>query len=186
MPVALKVTDPGVVHRTELGLVRVGLSSRDRIREVYREFKDGLGHKPEVLVQPMVSGTEVALGVVRDPSMGPMVMVASGGVATDVWSDRAFLVPPFSTAEAGRAIGSLRVATLLAGFRGEPAGDVAGLEAMLTSLGRLAHDVPELAELDLNPVVVGPDGCSVVDVKVRLARPVGPDPVAPRQLRRVP
>jgi acyl-CoA synthetase (NDP forming)/GNAT superfamily N-acetyltransferase len=186
VPVALKVTDPGVVHRTELGLVRVGLGSRDRVRAVYREFKDALGHRPEVLVQPMVSGTEVALGVVRDPSMGPMVMVASGGIATDVWSDRAFLVPPFSMAEAGRAIGLLRVATLLAGFRGEPAGDIAGLEALLTSLGRLAHDVPELAELDLNPVVVGPDGCAVVDVKVRLARPVGPDPVAPRQLRRVP
>ena len=186
LPVALKVTDPGVVHRTELGLVRVGLSSKDRVREVYRAFKDALGHPPEVLVQPMVSGTEVALGVVRDPSMGPMVMVASGGIETDVWSDRAFLLPPFSTADASRAIGSLRVATLLAGFRGAAAGDVGGLADLLTSLGRLAHDVPEVAELDLNPVVVGPGGCSVVDVKVRLARPVGPDPAAPRQLRRVP
>ena len=186
LPVAVKVTDAGVVHRTELGLVRTALGSRDRVRDVYREFKDSLGHKPAVLVQPMVTGTEVALGVVRDPSMGPMVMVASGGVSTEVWSDRAFLVPPFSAADAGRAIRSLRVATLLAGFRGAEAGDIAGLEALLTSLGRLAHDVPQVVELDLNPVVVGPTGCAVVDVKIRLARPVGPDPVAPRQLRRVP
>jgi len=138
-----------------------------------------------VLVQPMVSGTEVALGVVRDPSMGPLVMVASGGVETDVWDDRAFLVPPVSPAEAERAIGSLRIARLLAGFRGAPAGDVAGLVELVTRLGRLATDVPELAELDLNPVLVDADGCVVVDAKVRLATPVGPDTSAPRQLRPV-
>ena len=126
-------------------------------------------------MQPMVSGTEIALGLVRDPSMGPLVMVASGGVATDVWDDRVFLVPPVSPAEAARAIGSLRISRLLAGFRGAPAGDLAGLTGLVTALGRLAVDVPEVAELDLNPVMVSADGCAVVDAKVRLATPVGPD-----------
>jgi hypothetical protein len=184
-PVAVKVTDPGVVHKTELGLVRTGLRTRAQVRDAYRDFRAAVGHTPEVLVQPMASGTEVALGLVRDPSLGPLVMVASGGVATDVWDDRAFLVPPVTAPEARHAVESLRIARILAGFRGAPAGDVAGLAALVTALGRLAVDVPELAELDLNPVMVGPDGCVVVDAKVRLATPVGPDGTAPRQLRRV-
>ena len=181
----MKVTDSGVVHKTELGLVRTGLRTREQVREAYRDFRAVVGHAPQVLVQPMVSGTEIALGLVRDPSMGPLVMVASGGVATDVWDDRAFLVPPVSSAEATRAIGSLRISRLLAGFRGAPAGDLAGLTELVTALGRLAVDVPELAELDLNPVMVNADGCAVVDAKVRLATPVGPDGSAPRQLRPV-
>ena len=185
-PVAVKVTDPGVVHKTELGLVRTGLRTREQVRNAYRDFRSAVGHAPEVLVQPMVAGTEVALGLVREPSMGPLVMVASGGVATDVWDDRAFLLPPVSGAEANRAIGSLRISRLLEGFRGAPAGDVPGLAALVTALGRLAVDVPEVAELDLNPVVVGPEGCVVVDAKVRLGTPIGPDVSAPRQLRPVP
>jgi acyl-CoA synthetase (NDP forming)/GNAT superfamily N-acetyltransferase len=184
-PVAVKVTDSGVVHKTELGLVRTGLRTRDQVRQAYRDFRAVVGHAPQVLVQPMVSGTEIALGLVRDSSMGPLVMVASGGVATEVWDDRAFLVPPVSTAEAARAIGSLRIARLLTGFRGAPAGDLAGLTGLVTALGRLAVDLPEVAELDLNPVVVSADGCAVVDAKVRLATPVGPDRSAPRQLRPV-
>ena len=81
---------------------------------------------------------------------------------------------------------SLRIAPLLSGFRGAPAGDLTGLEDLVVALGRLALDVPEIAELDLNPVVVGPSGCAVIDVKVRLSIPVGPDAAAPRQLRPVP
>ena len=185
-PVAIKITDPSVVHKTELGLVRTGLRTQHEVRTAYRHFRDVMGHAPEVLVQPMVSGTELAVGLVRDPSLGPLVMVAAGGVATDIWDDRAFLLPPISSADATRAVSSLRIAPLLSGFRGAPAGDLTGLEALVVALGRLALDVPEIAELDLNPVVVGPSGCAVIDVKVRLSIPVGPDAAAPRQLRPVP
>jgi hypothetical protein len=184
-PVAMKVADPDVVHKTDRGLVRIGLRTRGEIRDAYRSFALEMGHSPEVLVQPMASGAEVALGLVRDPALGPLVMVAAGGVATDVWDDRAFLIPPVARSDAGRAIRSLRVWPLLDGFRGALRGDVPGLESMIEALGRLAVDVPELSELDLNPVLVGADGCVVVDVKIRLALPVGPDAATPRQLRRV-
>ena len=184
-PVAMKVADPEVVHKTDRGLVRIGLRSRLEIRDAYREFALELGHAPDVLVQPMASGAEVALGLFRDPVLGPLVMVAAGGVATDVWDDRAFLVPPVARSDAQRAIRSLRVWALVDGFRGAPRGDAAGLESMIEALGRLAVDVPEIAELDLNPVLVGPGGCVVVDAKVRLATPVGPDAASPRQLRPV-
>lgn len=184
-PVAMKVADPDVVHKTDRGLVQVGLRTRTEVRTAYRAFTRELGRPPEVLVQPMASGAELALGLVRDPALGPLVMVAAGGVATDVWDDRAFLVPPLARADAARAVRSLRVWPLLDGFRGSPPGDVRGVERMLEALGRLALDVPEVAELDLNPVLVGPDGCVVVDAKLRLATPVGPDAASPRQLRPV-
>ena len=90
-----------------------------------------------------------------------------------------------SRADAARAVRSLRIWPLLDGFRGAPPADVAGVELLIEALGRLAVDVPEVAELDLNPVLVGPEGCVVVDVKVRLAVPVGPDGATPRQLRPV-
>lgn len=184
-PVAMKVADPEVVHKTDRGLVQVGLRTLAQVRDAYRDFTRELGHPAQVLVQPMASGAEVALGLVRDPALGALVMVAAGGVATDVWDDRAFLVPPVALSDAQRAVRSLRVWPLLDGFRGAPRGDVAGLESMIEALGRLAVDVPEVAELDLNPVLVGPDGCVVVDAKVRLATPLGPDGAAPRQLRPV-
>ena len=107
--------------------MRTGLRTREQVRQAYRDFRAVVGHAP---AGPGAADGRRARrsrsGVVRDPSMGPLVMVASGGVATDVWDDRAFLVPPVSSAEATRAIGSLRISRLLAGFRGAPAGDLAG------------------------------------------------------------
>jgi hypothetical protein len=136
-----------------------------------------------VLVQPVRPGVEVALGIVRDPGFGPLVMVAAGGVATDLWNDRVFLVPPVSRSDAARALRSLRIWPLLDGYRGSPRADVAGLEELVTTLGSLAVDVPLLAELDLNPVLAAPDGCHLVDIKARLASGPVLDAGVPRRLR---
>jgi acyl-CoA synthetase (NDP forming) len=183
-PVVVKVADQSVVHKTDRGLVRVGLDSAAEVLATVRAFQHELG-RPEVpvLVQPVVDGVEVALGVVRDPGFGPLVMVAAGGVATGIWEDRAFLVPPFSARDASRAIRSLRIWPLLTGYRGSPPADVAALERLLVSLGNLAADVPEVAELDLNPVMATPDGAVLVDVKVRLATAAPLDAGIPRRLR---
>ena len=183
-PVVVKAAGDTVVHRTELGLVRVGLRNRTAVSRAVAAFEAEVGAPAEVLVQPVVTGTEIALGVVRDPRFGPLVMVGAGGVATELWDDRVFLLPPVAPRDAARAIRSLRVWPLLQGFRGAPAGDVQGLEDLLVRLGRLADDVPSLAEVDLNPVVVGPDGCHLVDVKVRLEDGPALDAGVPRRLRR--
>ena len=183
-PVAVKVADRHVVHKTDRGLVRVGLRSGMEVLNAVRAFEEELGHDDvPVLVQPVVAGVEVALGVVRDPGFGPMVMVAAGGVATDLWNDRAFLVPPISRADATRALRSLRIWPLLEGYRGSHRGDVDVLAGLVVSLGALATDVPEVAELDLNPVVVTPDGCALVDLKVRLTSGLPVNAGVPRQLR---
>ena len=186
-PVAVKVADRTVVHKSDRGLVRVGLRSAAEVLSAVRAFETELGHGDvPVLVQPVVTGVEVALGVVRDPGFGPLVMVAAGGTATDLWDDRAFLLPPIGEDDATRALRSLRIWPLLDGFRGSPRVDVAGLQRLIVALGALAADVPQVAELDLNPVLVGPSGCDLVDVKVLLAEGVLVDAGIPRQLRRRP
>jgi hypothetical protein len=165
--------------------VRTGLDSVGQVRRAVADLARDLDGEIEVLVQPMASGVEVALGIVRDPTMGPLIMVAAGGVATDVWDDRVFLLPPVSRADAERAVRGLRLWPLLHGFRGAPAADVAGLEQLIVDLGRLAVGVPEIAELDLNPVMVATAGCSLVDVRLRLSTTDDPGAEMPRQLRRV-
>ncbi len=184
-PVAVKVADPDVVHKTDRGLVRVGMRSAPEVVAAVRDFERELGREGgAVLVQPLGAGVEIAVGVVRDPGFGPLVMVAAGGTATDLWDDRAFLLPPVTRQDAARAIRSLRTWPLLDGFRGQPRADSAALEDLVVRLGRLAEDVPQVADVDLNPVLVGPDGCVRVDVKVRLADAVPVDAGIPRRLRR--
>ena len=185
-PVAVKVADPDVVHKTDRGLVRTGLTSVTDVETAARDFGEVMGvDAVPVLVQPMSAGVELALGLIRDPVFGPLVVVAAGGVAIDVWDDRVVLMPPVTTRDAARSLRALRLWPLLDGFRGMPPVDVASVEELVVALGRLAADVPEVAELDLNPVLVGPTGASLVDVRVRLDHSTVPDAAVPRQLRQV-
>ena len=186
-PVAVKVADRNVVHKTDRGLVRVGLESAAEIIAATRAFGRELSQdEVPVLVQPMVSGVEIALGVVRDPGFGPLVMVAAGGIATGILDDRAFLLPPFTQLDAARAIRSLRTWPMLDGYRGGPRADTDHLEHLLVTLGELAVEVPEVAELDLNPVMCTPTDVVLVDVKVRLAEARSVNAGIPRQRRHQP
>jgi hypothetical protein len=183
-PVALKVADPSVVHKTERGLVRAGLISADDVTVAAKEMAAAMGTDGvEILVQRMVAGTEVAVGVVRDRGLGPLVRVAAGGVATEVWEDQRLLMAPVTHGDALNALRSLRIWPLLAGFRAQAAADTNALVDLVVAVGLLAFEVPELAEVDLNPVLVNPDGCELVDVKIRVTPALLWDPVVPRRLR---
>ena len=184
-PVVIKVADRDVVHRTERGLVRVGLDSTDAVARAVASFEREMDRTDvPVLVQPVVAGVELAIGVVRDRSLGPLVMVGAGGVATDILNDRVYLVPPVRGTDVRRALRGLRCWPLLEGFRGAAPVDVDSIVELVVSCGRLAEDIPEVAEVDVNPVMVSSAGCALVDVKLRLAA----NPFAaldePRQLRR--
>jgi len=170
-PVVLKVADPAVLHKTERGLVRIGLVDEDAVGRAYDEFTDVLAApRVPVLVQPVVEpGVEIAVGVVRDGQFGPQVMVAAGGIHTDVWADRTFLTPPVTPLDAARALRKLRIARILEGDRGSPGADLDAVVAVVYAVARLAEDIPEVAELDLNPVIAGPDGVTCVDARLRLA-----------------
>ena len=145
-----------------------------------RDLGDSMGG---AIVQPMIgAGVETAIGVVADPTFGPLVMVGLGGVASDLLADRAFHMLPMTAEDAQRQIRSLRAAPLLFGYRNTPRCDVGALEEMVLRVAQLATNVPELAELDLNPVTVSPSGAIAVDVKVRLRPAGGSDPLS-RRLR---
>lgn len=183
-PVAVKVADPSVRHKTDRGLVRIGLRSADEVAEAVEAFRAELGTAAvDVRVQPVLAGVEVACGLVRDEVFGPLVRVAAGGIATELWRDEVHLLPPFAPSDAARALRGLRIWPLLDGFRGAARVDVEALEAVVVGVGQLAVDVPEVSDLDLNPLIVAPEGVRCVDVKIRLRGSRALDAGIPRRLR---
>ena len=183
-PVALKVADPTILHKTDRGLVRVGLRSAPEVAAAVEAFRAELRtDSVDVRVQPVLGGVEVACGLVRDEVFGPLVRVAAGGVTTEILQDEVHLLPPIATVDAARALRGLRLWPLLDGYRGSERLDVESLEALVVAVGQLAADVPQVSDLDLNPLVVTPDGVHCVDVKVRLQAPASMDAGIPRRLR---
>ena len=166
-PVVLKLATPGL-HKTEGGFVRVGLPDTDSVRRVVQVWTEQ-DPDPEVLVQPVAEGVEIAVGLVRDPGLGPLVMVAAGGVDIDVWDDRAFLLAPVGPDDVREALRKLRVWSRLEGHRGAPPAAVDALVDAVVAVSRLGAEVPEVAELDLNPVMVSPTEVTLVDARLRLA-----------------
>jgi len=179
-PVAVKAADPQLVHKTEHGAVQTGIADPAQLTTAFAAVSVG----GPVLVQRMAApGVEMAVGVVHEPPFGPVLMLAAGGVLTDLLDDRAWRIVPLTDLDAEAMVGSLRSSALLDGFRGSPVVDKAALLDVLHRVAQLADAVPEIAELDLNPVIVTTDGAVAVDAKIRLApRPPEPDPYV-RRLR---
>lgn len=176
-PVVLKAGSPDLVHKSDVGGVRTGIDGETALRAAYAEMSAALGHRlGGVVVQHQVPpGVETIVGVVQDPSFGPLVMFGTGGTAVELLKDRAFRVVPLTDVDAAELVRAPRGAPLLFGYRGAPKADVAALETLLLRVGRLVDDLAEIAEMDLNPVIAGPGGATAVDVKLRLA-PVPPHP----------
>lgn len=185
-PVALKAGSPAIVHKTDVGAVAVDLDSEDAVRSAFTVMSQRLGESMGgAVVQAMAEpGVEILVGVTQDPAFGPLVAFGLGGVTTEVLGDTAFRIVPVTDVDAAELVRSLKGSALLLGYRGSPPADVAALEDLVLRVGMLADGVPELADLDLNPVIASPSGVAVVDAKVRLQSAVdGPGPLA-RALRR--
>ncbi len=176
--VALKAEVPGLLHKTDAGAVLLGVNGPDEARAGYTKLAERFGARLSgVLMQPMITGgTEVIIGVVQEPVFGPLVVFGLGGVATEVLGDHAARLAPLTTADADDLIHSIRAAPLLLGHRGQPPADIAGLRDALLKISRLADDLPEVSELDLNPVIARPDGVNAVDARVRVSPHSGGDP----------
>ncbi|HEY3527737.1 MAG TPA: acetate--CoA ligase family protein [Nocardioides sp.] len=169
-PVVLKSDAADVHHKTEADGVRLGLADAGAVRAAYAELAGRLG--PRVVVQRQASGVEVSLGMIRDPLLGPLVMVAAGGVLVELVADRAVALPPLDRETALAAVDRLAVSTLLDGYRGSAAVDRTALADALVALGQLAVELGDhLDAVDLNPVVVGPDAAYVVDALLLPRRP---------------
>ena len=183
-PVVLKADVPGLLHKTDAGAVELDLRTEAEVRAAYRRLTDRFGERQrQVLVQPMIAGgTEVIVGVADDHVFGPLVVFGLGGVATEVLADHAARLTPLTGTDADKLIHTVRAAPLLLGHRGRPAADLRALRDLLLRVSRLADDLPEVTELDLNPVIARPDGAYVVDARIKVT-PYQPHDPFLRQLR---
>jgi acyl-CoA synthetase (NDP forming) len=176
-PVALKAEGPTVVHKSDVGGVRLGLSSEQEVADAYRDMHERLGDvMTGATVQQMAApGVETIVGVVHHRLFGALVMFGMGGTATELLDDRAFRILPVTDLDAAELVRSLRASPLLFGYRGARPVAVHALEDVLQRVARLAADVPALSELDINPLIVSPEGVVAVDARARVA-PATPGP----------
>jgi acetyl coenzyme A synthetase (ADP forming)-like protein len=164
-PVVVKSGIPGA-HKTESGGVALDLGDEAAVREAAERI--GM----PVIVQPMIAGgTEFLAGIVQDPTFGPLVAFGPGGVLAELIGEAGFRVAPLTDVDAEELLHQEKTGLLVAGYRGAAPSDPVALADLIHRLSRLGVDLPQIAELDLNPVIAGPDGCVVVDARVRVHRP---------------
>jgi acetate---CoA ligase (ADP-forming) len=173
-PVVLKTAEPGIAHKSDAGGVVLGIGDPAGLTAAYSALAAGLG--PRVLVCEMAGpGTELSAGIVADPDLGPLVVVGAGGVLVEHLADRVVALPPVDASQARRMVSGLKVAALLAGFRGQPPADLDAIARAIAAVSTIACELGgELAALDINPLICGPAGAVAVDV---LAEPAA----APRE-----
>jgi acyl-CoA synthetase (NDP forming) len=185
-PVVLKAGNPDLVHKSDRGGVALGLATPAATAEAYSRMAEALGAEMGGgLVSPTAeTGVETFVGVVQDPAFGPLVAFGLGGVLTDLFADRAYRLLPLTDVDAAELVREPRGASkLLDGFRGAPAADHKAVGDVLLRVARLADDVPEVREMDINPLIATPSGVFAVDVKIRIApAPDAADPTL-RRLR---
>jgi acyl-CoA synthetase (NDP forming) len=173
-PVAVKALSAAIAHKTDVGGVALGIQDGVALIEAVRRIRQDVAERAgtrldRVLVQPMISGIgEVLVGYRVDPDVGPLVMVAAGGVMTEIYADRSLRLAPVDLGVAQEMIADVKGLRVLAGYRGKPAGDLDALAHAIVALSRLAHD-HAIAEAEINPLIVKHDGVVAVDALVKLA-----------------
>jgi acyl-CoA synthetase (NDP forming) len=163
-PVVLKTGQPGIAHKSDAGGVVLGIRDPAGLAAAYAAMAGRLG--PRVLVcETAGPGTELALGITRDPGLGPLVVIGAGGLLVEFLADRAVALPPVDAAQSQRILSRLRVAGLLAGVRGQPAADTGAIAGAVVAVSAIAHELGDhLEALDINPLICGPGGAVAVDV----------------------
>ncbi|MEU4764364.1 acetate--CoA ligase family protein [Actinosynnema sp. NPDC023794] len=184
LPVVLKIVSPDILHKTEAGGVLVGLSTPEEVAAgfdtiianavAYQADADVVGVQVQRL---MTSGHEVIVGATTDETFGKVVAFGLGGVLVEVLKDVTFRLAPTTTAEAGSMVDGIAAAEILRGVRGAPPADRDALADLIRRVGDLVTDFPELAEVDLNPVLATPDGATAVDVRILVDQEAAREPV---------
>jgi acyl-CoA synthetase (NDP forming) len=176
-PVAVKLASHQIVHKTEMGGIILNLADEVAVREAFDTIRNRLIERDQlqamegVLVQPMVTeGVEVMVGVTADPLFGPLIAFGLGGIHVEILGDVRFRVTPLTDYDAGEMVREIRGFRLLEGYRGHPAADVKALEEVLLRISLLVEEVPEITEVDLNPIFALPPGrgCQIVDARIRV------------------
>jgi acyl-CoA synthetase (NDP forming) len=175
-PVVLKVVSPVIAHKSDIGGVRLGLESKEDVEEAFGEIMDSVkAAEPDariegVAVQKMApQGTEVIVGMSKDPQFGPVMMFGLGGILVEVLKDVAFRIVPLEPKDAREIVREIKGFPVLEGVRGQPPADLAALEGLILKVSEFIEAHPEIEELDLNPVFAYPDGALAVDARIVVA-----------------
>jgi acetyltransferase len=178
-PLAMKITSPDIIHKFDAGGVRLKIKTLDEARCAYQEILENarrfnpLAHIQGVLVEEMArGGLEVILGATRDPQFGPICMFGLGGTFVEALQDVTFRLAPMWEVSAEVMIRSIKTYEILRGIRGKPPADFEAIKNCILRLSQMVSDHPEIAELDINPLIVYPEGegCVVADSRILLAR----------------
>jgi acyl-CoA synthetase (NDP forming) len=172
-PVVAKIVSPDIVHKTEAGGVLLNLHDGAAVRSAYEKIteraRQGRAAVRGVLISRMAPpGTEVIVGLMQDVQFGPVVMFGLGGVFVEVYEDVSFRLVPIAETDALAMIGEIKAFPILQGVRGKRPADLKALTDLLLKVSQMAEENPEIAEMDLNPVIVYEKGLSVVDARVLL------------------
>jgi len=176
-PVAVKLASHRIVHKTEIGGVHLQLMDERAVRQAFNSIRAPLAQAGQleamdgVLIQPMVSGgVEGMVGVTHDPLFGPLIAFGLGGIHVEILGDVQFRVTPLTEDDAREMIRGIKGYPLLSGYRGHAAADIEAIEDVLLRVARLVEEIPEITELDLNPIFALPpgQGCRIVDARIRL------------------
>jgi len=176
-PVAVKLASRTLVHKTEVGGVKLHLQDQEAVCRAFQEIRQRVAddHRLEamegVIVQPMIAdGVELMVGATQDPLFGPLVAFGLGGIHVEILRDVCFRITPLTDRDAADMVRSIRGFPLLEGYRGHPPADLEAIEALLLRVSRLVEETPEITELDLNPVfALSPgQGCRIVDARIRV------------------
>ncbi len=174
-PVVLKIASPDITHKTDAGGVKVGLKNKAEVKQAYREIMASVRSKyPEakidgVSVQAMARpGTEIIIGIFKDPQFGPVIMFGLGGIFVEVLKDVSFRIVPIVRRDAAEMIEEIKGYALLQGYRGHEPAHLRSLEDMLLKVSALVEKTPGIKEIDLNPVFAYKDSALAVDARIVL------------------
>jgi len=174
-PIVMKIVSPDIIHKTDAGGVKVGIKTEKEARMAYQEiiFEVKKYNKKAkisgVIVYPMVpQGTEVIIGIMKDPHFGPVIMFGLGGIFVEVLKDISFRILPIEERDAEEMITEIKGYQILKGIRGETPKDVKSVRDVLMKISQLALENPEIKEIDLNPVFVFEKGLQVIDARMIL------------------
>jgi acyl-CoA synthetase (NDP forming) len=173
-PLVLKIVSPQIIHKTEVGGVRVGIDNDEELKKAYDEIiASAKKHVPDaeikgILLEEMVKGTELIIGTTTDPQFGPMIMFGIGGIFVEVYKDVSFRLIPITAGDAKDMLNEIKGKAIFEGVRGLPAADTNQLVEILTNTSNFVNSHPEIKEMDLNPLLVTEKGMVAVDARIIL------------------
>ena len=176
-PVVMKISSPDILHKTDIGGVRLGIASRKDSKEAFtditanaRKLMPSAFIKGVTVYETVPAGKEVILGITYDRTFGHMVMFGLGGIYVEVLRDVSFRIVPVSLSDAYNMIGEIRSIQLLKGVRGEKPADINIIAESIVRLSRLASDFPVILELDINPLVIHEKGATALDARIIISQ----------------